>query len=52
MPECDRCGDAHATVDRTLDGTRLCPSCQARKQEQAATRELGQAGLDTFHDGK
>jgi uncharacterized Zn finger protein (UPF0148 family) len=49
MPECDRCGDAHATVDRALDGTRLCPSCQERKQEQAATRELGQAALKEYY---
>jgi hypothetical protein len=50
MPECDRCGDAHATVDRTLDGSCLCPSCQKHKRDQAATRELGQAGLSEYRD--
>jgi predicted nucleic acid-binding Zn-ribbon protein len=52
MPECDRCGDAHATVDRTLDDGCLCPSCQERKQEQVATRELGQAGLKEYYESK
>jgi transposase-like protein len=50
MPECDRCVASHATVDRTLDDGYLCPSCQEHRKEQAATREMGQAGLGEFDD--
>jgi len=50
MPECDRCGATHATVDRTLDDGYLCPSCQKHKRDQAATREMGQTGLEQYRD--
>jgi anaerobic ribonucleoside-triphosphate reductase len=50
MPECDRCGATHATVERTLDDGYLCPSCQEHKKAQAASRELGQAALSEYRD--